>query len=43
MSPDREYFDYVRDMLGNSQKAIEFVAGMSYQQFLEETRPLHGR
>jgi len=41
MSPEREYFDYVRDMLGNSQKAIEFVVGMSYQQFSEDDKTIY--
>ena len=41
MSQDREYFDYVRDMLENSQKAIEFVAGMSYQQFSEDDKTIY--
>ena len=33
MSREREYFDYLRDMLDSSQKAIEFVAGLDYTQF----------
>ena len=33
MSREREYFDYIRDMLESSQKALEFVAGLDYAQF----------
>jgi len=33
MSREREYVDYIRDMLVSSQKAIEFVAGLEYTQF----------
>jgi uncharacterized protein with HEPN domain len=38
MSRDREYFDYVRDMLESSQKAIEFIAGMDYEQFSDDDK-----
>lgn len=38
MSRDREYFDYIRDMLESSQKAIEFVEGMKYEQFSEDDK-----
>jgi len=38
MSRNREYFDYVRDMLESSQKAVEFVRGMDYEQFSNDDK-----
>ena len=33
MSWDREYFDYIIDMLESAQKAVAFVAEMGFEQF----------
>lgn len=38
MSSDRVYFDYIRDMLLNAEKAIEFVGNMEYEQFSEDDK-----
>jgi len=38
MSRDREYFDYIRDMLESSQKAIEFAAGINYERFSKDDK-----
>ncbi len=36
MNRYRVYLDYVRDILENAAKALEFVGEMSYQQFEED-------
>jgi uncharacterized protein with HEPN domain len=33
MNRRREYVDYLRDMLENAKMAIEFVSGMSFDDF----------
>ena len=38
MSKDREYLVYIQDMLDSSIKAIEFVGGMDYEQFIEDDK-----
>jgi uncharacterized protein with HEPN domain len=32
------YLDYVKDMLENTEKAIEFVTDMEYKQFAEDDK-----
>ena len=34
----REYQDYLRDMLLNSEKALAFVKGMDYEEFSEDEK-----
>ena len=29
----RDYYDYLRDMLDNAEKALDFVHGMEYDKF----------
>ncbi len=36
MSRERVYLDYVRDMLESAEKALEFVDGMGYAEFVWE-------
>ena len=38
MSGERVYLDYVRDMLGSAEKALEFVNGMGYAEFVEDEK-----
>ena len=37
----RDYQDYLRDMLDNAQKALEFVHGMEYDQFFEDQKSVY--
>jgi uncharacterized protein with HEPN domain len=34
----RTYDDYLRDMLENAEKALEFVHGMKYEEFFEDEK-----
>jgi uncharacterized protein with HEPN domain len=38
MSKEREFLDYIRDMLESSAKAIEFVDNMGYQEFADDDK-----
>lgn len=38
MSGEREYLDYVQDMLDSAENALEFVAGMGYDQFASDKK-----
>ncbi len=38
MSGDREYLDYIRDMLDSAQKALDFVEGMGYSEFSRDEK-----
>jgi len=33
MKPDREYADYLEDILYAIEKALSFVSGINYEQF----------
>jgi uncharacterized protein with HEPN domain len=37
----RDYQDYLRDMLDNAQKALEFVHGMEYDEFFEDQKSVY--
>lgn len=37
----RAYFDYLQDMLENSQRAIRFVKGMKYKEFEKDEKTLY--
>lgn len=41
MSPQRIYLDYVRDMLGSAEKAIQFVEGMQFEQFSQDEKTVY--
>ena len=36
-----EYEDYLRDMLGNSEKARSFIYGMDYDSFCKDDKALY--
>ena len=38
MKRARDYTDYVEDMLESAQKAREFVAGMTYEEFVADEK-----
>jgi len=38
MSQQRVYLDYIRDMLENAEKALQFVKGMSFDEFADDER-----
>ena len=37
----RDYQDYLRDMLDNAEKALEFVHGMEYDEFFEDQKSVY--
>ena len=37
----REYFDSLRDMLENAQRAIQFTKGMSYETFAKDDKTVY--
>jgi uncharacterized protein with HEPN domain len=37
----RDYNDYLRDMLDNAEKALNFVHGMEYDEFFEDQKSLY--
>ncbi len=41
MSRPRVYLDYVRDMLGSAEKAIEFMEGMDLEQFKADEKTVY--
>lgn len=34
----REYVDYLRDMLENAERALDFVHGMEFEEFFEDEK-----
>ena len=38
MKRARDYIGYVADMLESAQKALEFVAGMTYEEFVADEK-----
>ena len=38
MTPDREYVDFLSDILDAAKKALSFVAGMSYEEFASDEK-----
>lgn len=38
MSPERIYLDYIRDMLENAEKAMQFVEGMNFDEFSKDDK-----
>jgi len=41
MSTHRIYLDYVWDMLGSAEKAIQFVEGMEFEQFSQDEKTVY--
>ena len=37
----RDYQDYLRDMLDNAEKALDFVHGMEYDEFFEDQKSVY--
>ena len=37
----RDYHDYLRDMLDNAEKALDFVHGMEYDEFFEDSKSVY--
>ena len=37
----RDYRDYLRDMLDNAEKALDFVQGMDYDEFFEDPKSVY--
>lgn len=38
---NREYSDFLRDMLVNAQRAIQFTAGMDYKSFAKDDKTVY--
>jgi len=38
MNQQRVYLDYIQDMLDSTEKAIKFVGGMKYEQFIADDK-----
>lgn len=38
---NREYSDFLRDMLENAQRAIQFTAGMEYETFAKDDKTIY--
>ncbi len=38
---NREYSDFLRDMLENAQRAIQFTAGMDYETFAKDDKTIY--
>jgi len=41
MSHPRVYLDYIRDMLESAQKALQFVKGMEFEEFIEDEKTVY--
>ena len=41
MSRPRVYLDYIRDMLESAEKALQFVKGMQYEEFVEDEKTMY--
>lgn len=41
MSRPRVYLDYIRDMLENAEKALLFVEGMGFDEFLKDEKTVY--
>lgn len=38
---NREYADFLKDMLDNAQRAIQFTKGMDYKSFAEDEKTVY--
>ncbi|MBC7262118.1 MAG: DUF86 domain-containing protein [Chloroflexi bacterium] len=38
MNGKQEYLDYIRDMLDGAEKALAFVVGMEYEEFVQDVK-----
>ena len=41
MSHPRVYLDYIRDMLESAEKALQFVEGMKFEEFVEDEKTVY--
>ena len=41
MSHPRVYLDYIRDMLESAEKALQFVEGMKFEEFVKDEKTVY--
>lgn len=41
MSHPRVYLDYIRDMLESAEKALQFVEGMQFEEFIQDEKTMY--